>query len=304
MPDVNDQAMPAAPDRASNTSARSANADRDSSPWRLRPVLQPATVVRTLKSQIIPRLVLALRNARSATALPGEQPFDQEARDLPLVDDGIEAFAALTCGPDDGAPFRHVELLVASGRTAESIFLDLLAPTARHLGLQWELDTTDFATVTLGVSRLQRIMRRLGDSFYDAQCGAMGAETIALTIVPGEQHSFGLNMAAEFFRRAGWNLCNGPFGGYGDLNRLVHGRWFDVVGFSLSSDRGLDELRREIRTLRQESLNHDLGVMLGGPMVSAHPELVAAMGADMMSDDATTASSSALDLVRQMRARA
>jgi methanogenic corrinoid protein MtbC1 len=303
MRDANNQATSTAPDRPASAGLNP-DSDERGKRWTLKPVLQPAGVVRTLKAQILPRLVLALRNGRGSGAAPdADDAFSRV--DLRLEDDSIAAFAAMACGHDDAAPFRHVEALTATGWSAESIFLDLLAPTARHLGMQWELDTADFATVTLGVSRLQRIMRRLGDTFYDERCSTLGAESIMLTIVPGEQHSFGLSMVSEFFRRAGWNMSSGAFGsGYGDLNTLLRGRWFDVVGFSLSSDRGLDELRREIRVLRGDSMNHHIGVLLGGPMVSAHPELVAALGADMMSDDATTASDTALGLVRQMHNRA
>src|SRR6185437_15712510 len=96
----------------------------------------------------------------------------------------------------------------------------------------WETDATDFANVTIAVSRLQRIMRRLGERFFeDANRG--GDASILLTIIPGEQHSFGLSMVAEFFRRAGWNLCTGPFSSHQELTSLVHNHWFDIVGFSV-----------------------------------------------------------------------
>ena len=94
--------------------------------------------------------------------------------------------------------------------SVESIFLDLLAPAARQLGTQWEADVTDFANVTLGVSRLQRIMRRLGDTFLQRDQPRQRGESALLTIIPGEQHSFGLSMVAEFFRRAGLEPVHRP----------------------------------------------------------------------------------------------
>jgi methanogenic corrinoid protein MtbC1 len=157
--------------------------------------------------------------------------------------------------------------------------------------------------VTLAVGRLQRVLWRLGESFAaEGQRG--GGESILLSIIPGEQHSFGLSMVAEFFRRAGWNLCTGPFSSHQELTSLVHNHWFDVVGFSISSDRRLDELRKDIQDIRRNSRNRSVGVMLGGPMVMAHPDLVAKLGADIMSADATTAPQQARELIDQIKGRA
>jgi len=200
--------------------------------WRFRPTLQPVSVVKTIKTQIIPKIVLALRSAPVAKSTPKTQTAPTQ----------LEIFSALTLGADDGAAFAYVLELLAKGTSVESIFLELLAPAARLLGEQWETDATDFASVTLGVGRLQLILRRLGDRFAEEASGIHSGESVLLTIIPGEQHSFGLSMVAEFFRREGWNLCTGPFESHQELTSLVHNHWFDIIGFSVSSERRLDEL--------------------------------------------------------------
>lgn len=256
--------------------------------WRFRPTLTPVSVVKNCKAQIIPKIVEALRKTpRNADS--NEQPKPSPAAQ----------FAALALEPDDAAPFAHVEGLLAQGVSVEFIFLQLLAPAARHFGSLWESDATDFANVTIAVSRLQRIMRRLGERFVEEESHG-GGKSILLTIVPGEQHSFGLSMAAEFFRRAGWNLCVGPFASHQELTSLVHNNWFDVVGFSVSSHRRLDELKRDIDKIRHNSRNRNVGIMLGGPMVIAEPGLVATVGADMMSPDAASAPEQARILIDRM----
>ena len=108
-------------------------------------------------------------------------------------------------------------------------------------------------------------------------------------------------MVAEFFPRAGWNLCTGPFSSHQELTSLVHNHWFDVVGFSVSSNRRLEELKQDIHDIRRDSRNRHVGIMLGGPMMATHPELVASMGADMMSLDAATAPQQACGLIEQMK---
>lgn len=258
--------------------------------WRFRRTLQPVAVVKTIKTQIIPKIVLALLKAPART--PAAAP-EQQAPST------IERFAGLALGPDEGAASAYVDDLLAQGASVETVFLDLLAPAARYLGQLWEADAADFATVTLAMVRLQLIMRGLGERFCaDAAHG--NGESALLTIIPGEQHSFGLSMVAEFFRRAGWNLCTGLFSSHHELTSLVHSHWFDIVGFSVSTERRLDELKQDIHDIRRDSRNRHVGIILGGPMVMAHPELVASMGADMMSTDAATAPQQAHDLIQQM----
>lgn len=259
--------------------------------WRLKPSLKPIGVVRTIKTRIIPKLVLALTSAPKPI-----EPAKEEKSGA------IVQFAALVVGAQDEAAFAFVELSLAQGASVEAVFLNLLAPTAQHLGELWESDATDFANVTLGVSRLQMIMRRLGERFCEQGRQADGGgKSALLTTIPGEQHSFGLSMVAEFFRRAGWNLCTGPFSSHRELIALVHNHWFDVVGFSVSSDRRLDELAQDIHNIRKDSRNRHVGIMLGGPMTTRLPDLVAMVGADMISTDATIAPQQALGLVEQMK---
>jgi methanogenic corrinoid protein MtbC1 len=292
MTDVNEQSFSAGT-KADSAVARAARPLRSRVPaplWRFRPSLQPVGVVRTIKARIIPKIVLALLSTPKTP-----EPVKQEGLNE------IAQFAALALGEQDGAAFAFVQEVIARGTSVDSVFLDLLAPTARHLGELWESDTVDFANVTLAVGRLQMVMRQLGDAFFEQVSRTDGGESALLTTIPGEQHSFGLSMVAEFFRRAGWNLCTGPFSSHQELTSLVHNHWFDVVGFSVSSDRRLEELKKDIRDIRRDSRNRNVGIMLGGPMMAQHPDLVASIGADMMSLDAMTAPQQARGLIAQMK---
>jgi methanogenic corrinoid protein MtbC1 len=261
--------------------------------WRFRPTLKSAGMVRAIKTQIIPKIVLALRTLPLQRA-----PTHVE----PIASFDMEQFSRLVLGNDDDAACTYVESLRAQGTPVESIFLNLLAPVARQLGELWESDLTDFANVTLAVSRMQRIMRQLGETFGDDQRKA-GAGSVLLTTIPGEQHSFGMSMVAEFFRREGWEISAGPFSSHRELISLVQDRWFDIVGFSVTSDRRLDELKRDIHDIRRDSRNRNVGIIVGGPMMITRPELSNALGADMMSVDASTAPRQASDLVTAMKSR-
>lgn len=292
MTDVNEQSFSAGinSDTAVAQAARPQRSRLPAPIWRFRPTLQPVSVVRTIRTRIIPKIVLALRSTPK-TPEPAKQ-------DRP---DAISQFAAFVMSDNDAAAFAFVREMMVQGTPVQAVFLNLLAPTAQHLGELWDADSTDFASVTLGVGRLQLIMRQLGELFYEQGTPADGGESALLTTIPGEQHSFGLSMVAEFFRRAGWNLCTGPFSSHQELTSLVHNHWFDVVGFSVSSDRRLGELKQDIHDIRRDSRNRNVGIMLGGPMMARDPGLVASMGADMMSLDATNAPQQARELIENKK---
>lgn len=241
-----------------------------------------------LRGGILSTIALAFRTRRDRPAPDHAAP------------DEIVAFSNLAVGDDDNAAFAYVETLRLTGASIETILLDWLAPAARHLGALWETDAVDFVTVTLGVSRLQRIMRRLGEALIDSAPGMSDGHSVLLTIIPGEQHSFGLSMVAEFFRRAGWHISTGPFASHQELATEVAAHWFDIVGFSVSSDRRLAELRHDISAIRTQSCNRHVGIMLGGPMIALQPELMATMGADLLATDAATAPLQADRLVHRL----
>ncbi|MFC0241679.1 cobalamin B12-binding domain-containing protein [Rhodopseudomonas telluris] len=261
--------------------------------WRYRAPIAGDGIARSIHTQILPKVGLALRSMSfPKTPAPAEPaaPFE------------VQQFTLLIVSADERAAFAYVENLISRGTPTDLIFLNLLAPVARRLGEMWEDDTTDFANVTLGVSRLQRILRSIGENYLEANdVQRIGA--VLLTTIPGEQHSFGLAMVAEFFRHDGWDICMGPFGSHRELASLVAERWFDLVGFSVTSDRRLDELKRLIQDIRRESRNRRIGIIVGGPILVDRPELANTLGADMSATDGAHAPQLARALLPMLKGR-
>lgn len=204
--------------------------------WRYRRPIGGDGIARTIHTQILPQIGLALRSMSFPTT---PAPAD------PAAPFEVQQFTLLILGFDERAAFAYVENVISRGTPTDLIFLNLLAPVARRLGEMWEEDTTDFANVTLGVSRLQRILRHIGENYAEA-ADVQRSGSVLLTTIPGEQHSFGLAMVAEFFRNDGWDICTGPFGSRLELASLITERWFDLIGFSVTSDRRLDEVKQLI----------------------------------------------------------
>ncbi len=227
----------------------------------------------TVAAQVIPRLVLAGRAAFAPAAAPL----------IALAD--VTSLAEAAVSPEEGAALGVVASARARGVPLESIYLDLLAPAARHLGELWDNDTTDFSTVTLGLWRLHGVMRAVGPAFWQPTARRLQTSRALLSPVPGAQHNFGVMMVADFFRRAGWSVWCEPATTAINLTDLVRAEWFAVIGFSIGTQIHVDELASCIRAVRRASRNRALGVMVGGPLVNERPELVQLVGADATARD-------------------
>jgi len=55
---------------------------------------------------------------------------------------------------------------------------------------------------------------------------------------------------------------------------------YDCVGFSISCTKHLAGLARDIKRIRQMSTNRDIRIVVGGPLVTKDPTIVARVGAD------------------------
>ena len=248
-----------------------------------------------IEHEIIPRLMLAHRVTEACPVMPalvGERigPHD------------VEDFAKLVLASGEDLPLACVESLRARGISVESIYLDLLAPTARYLGHLWAEDLCDFTEVTVGLGRLQQVLRELSPTFE--RTGELPDNGLRALLLPspGEQHTFGLVMVGEFFRRGGWQVAGGPWETALDAPSMVSTEWYDLVGFSLGAEVHLDALRDCIAVVRRNSRNRGVAIMVGGPIFIEHPEFVERVGADALGTDGREAPGLAARMIVERRA--
>lgn len=198
---------------------------------------------------------------------------------------------------------NYVDELRFRGAPLEDVYLDLLAPAARRLGDLWLEDKCDFTEVTVALWRLQQVTRELGPVFHgNADLVAPGPRAL-LVPLPGEQHTFGLSMVVDFFRRAGWGVWSGAVGSNSDLASLVRGQSFALIGFSVASYGRLEQVASAIRLVRRATCNPHAGIMVGGPAFAEHPELAAAAGADATAIDGRQAVTQANTLLAFLAGR-
>lgn len=249
-----------------------------------------ALLVSTIESEIIPRLMLVHRSGVNDAPVP--QLVDGLIAEIHVLE-----LAQLVLRAESPTISAYVSRIRTAGVSLESLYLDLLAPTARHLGDLWDDDQCDFSEVTLALWRLQQIVYQHSPSFGTEANGCTGGRRILLASVPGEQHSLGLLMVTEFFRRAGWDVhAESPISS-ADLPGLVASDWFDVAGLSTGSECRLDVLAGSIREIRRASRNRMIRVMVGGPLFVIHPEYMMTVGADATAADAQQAVIQAENLI-------
>ncbi|MDI9330460.1 MAG: cobalamin B12-binding domain-containing protein [Alphaproteobacteria bacterium] len=165
------------------------------------------------------------------------------------------------------------------------IYLQGITEATRVLGCWWLSDEIDFASVTVGSSRLLRLLYDLSPQFLADATPPLGA-TVLMLAEPESQHTMGLFMLSEFFRRAGWYTLVEQPRLDADFLRLISGHWIDVLALSVSTERQLLALKILVRQARQVSPNPHLVVIAGGPLALSQPKLLADLGVDWVGHDA------------------
>ena len=258
--------------------------DHEMRPARPRPsksggALKQTALDRTIEGEIIPRLMLA----HGSFGFGGAKSLEQDEI-LPAPFEVVE-FARLAMMQPVNVGFAYLEVLRVRGASLETLFIELIGPAARHLGYLWKNDLCDFVDVTVGLNRLQQMVRELSPAFETETEHRSSTRRALLVPAPGEQHGLGLSMVQEFFRRAGWHVHPVTPQSVDELKSIVRRERFDVIGFSLSCEACLPALASTIQTIRKVSKNQAAGIMAGGRVFNENPELVGRVGADSTAID-------------------
>mgnify|MGYP003336039482 FL=1 len=208
-------------------------------------------------------------------------------------------FGASVLGVEDAQQLARLSLQATSNLHAQialwqrrgldwpQIYLEGITEAARVLGRWWLCDEIDFASVTVGSSRLHRLLYDLSPQFLAGAQAPLGT-TALLLAEPESQHTMGLFMLSEFFKRAGWyTLVEQP---RLDANvlRLLSSHWVDVLALSVSTQRQWPALKALVRQARQLSPNPRMVIIAGGPMAMEHAGLLQELGVDWVGEDAAS----------------
>lgn len=238
-------------------------------------------LARTVVSEVVPRLVLAHRDAAA-------QPAPAAAARARVLKREVAAFTELLLDGDVPRAEAVVAALRSRGATLEQVCLELMTPAARRMGDAWLEDTRDYTDVTLGMWRMHGILRGMDAVFQPQADTPQGVPRRALiTAVPGATHVFGGDMVAGFLRLAGWEVCNEAVESGEELAALVRRGRFAVIGLSAGCTADLRALAELIGLVRRASgRQRPVGIMVGGSIVECQQRQVLRIGADAVAVDA------------------
>jgi len=241
---------------------------------------QSDTVNTIIESEIIPRLLMAHSGAKGQSS----------ARRLRTISpDDASRFALLPLRLEAASLLEEVNGFIAQGASVETICLDLLAPAARKLGEMWERDECDFLDVTMGLWRLQEVMREIAARSPAEHGGLRMPRSALFSPMPGDHHNFGTLMIEEVFARGGWQSEALVKPERRELLDRLARQPFDLVGLTLGRDCPSAALGSLIKAMRNVSANPHIIVLVGGRMINAHPEMTSEVGADGTGADALAA---------------
>ncbi len=256
-------------------------------------------LLHTIESEIIPRLLVAHQAVppEPQAGVAGDRRAEP-AQQAAVAGQGTRAadvreFARIVSQHDLRVAASFIEALRTRGMPLERIYLELLAPAARLLGEWWEQDVRDFTQVTAALCRMHQLLHQYSSAFGTGAAATPSAPRILLAPLPGEQHTFGLIMVGEFFRREGWDVWDLNPRDIPSLTERLHGQHFDVLGLSVAHASRLAEVPTLIRKARAASRNRTLRVMVGGAPFVADPARALTCGADTLAVDARGAPSAA-----------
>ncbi|MFM2036618.1 MAG: hypothetical protein RL459_1883 [Pseudomonadota bacterium] len=249
------------------------------------------SLLAVIEKQIIPRLLNVRQFFKSVSK-------DLQAEDFEVESSEFEAYTQHCLKGDVLKANSVVDALMARGLSQERVFLELITPSARQLGIWWEQDLCDFIQVTSGLAIMHQTIYRLG---YESPAGPRhegASERVMLACAPGSQHFLGLTIVAEFFRKAGAEVVLEISSSESELVRAVANEWFDVIGISVALEAQVPSLPLLIAQLRASSGNPKVRVVLGGPVFLLKNYLPQALGADSIFTDAREAVGAIKRLIR------
>jgi methanogenic corrinoid protein MtbC1 len=198
-----------------------------------------------------------------------------------LVDDATVASisrALLDLNPARMAMLRQD---LRRARISDTDLVDCYFPeVARHLGCAWAGDDAPFTDVTIGVARMQAMLREIGRDWTSNVAAEAASATVLIVLPEGEQHSFGAMLLAGQLRRQGISVRLEVGTQTSGLRRLVEGRFFDCAMISVACEEKLDQCRGVVAALKDGSRGR-LWVAVGGPVLDRPIDVRSLTGADI-----------------------
>ncbi len=201
------------------------------------------------------------------------------------VDPDLVASIARAVAAPDLAVFEALRPDLRRARISDIDLVDGYFPAvARFLGCAWAEDSAPFTEVTIGVARMQAILRQVGRDWTSNVEAGPESCTVLMVLPDGEQHSFGAMVLTGQMRRQGISVRLEIGSPPGLLRQIVRQQHFDCAMISIACEEKLDHCRKVVDALRAGSVGR-LHVAVGGAVLDRPVDVGGATQADIVTND-------------------
>jgi methylmalonyl-CoA mutase cobalamin-binding subunit len=195
--------------------------------------------------------------------------------------------ARLITASQSGTKSAFAELLaeVKRARITLAALADIYIPlAARRMGEAWHDDQMSWLDVSIGVGRLQSLLREIGTAWVADQAGDTGHGTVMFIVPDREQHTLGPMVATGQLRRYGVSVCLRIAPTINEMRSLMVARRFDGVMISVSTRDKLESVAKTVHILRS-MVTEPVPIIVGGAVMTKAEEIISITGADFSSND-------------------
>ncbi|MGV8952395.1 MAG: cobalamin B12-binding domain-containing protein [Cypionkella sp.] len=191
--------------------------------------------------------------------------------------------AASLAGTKDA--FASLLSEVRRSRISLAALADVYIPeAAQRMGEAWHEDQMSWMDVSLGVGRMQSLLREIGSAWAADQAGDAGHGTVLLLVADREQHTLGPMVLMGQMRRYGVSVCLRMAPSYAELRTLLTNRQFDGILISVSTKDKLEAVGKTVEFLRS-IMSKPSPIIVGGAVMSKVEDPASLTGADFSSND-------------------
>jgi len=162
---------------------------------------------------------------------------------------------------------------------------DIYVPAVAHiLGEAWCSDHSSFAEVTIGMSRLQTALRRLGPEWRPDYTTPSAADTVLVVVNADMYHTLGAILISGQLRRAGLTVVLSIGEDPAHLSRILSAGEHKAVLVSSAIGEPLDSVRKLVDIVKTAQPARR-PVVLGGSILGSDADLRALTGVDYVTSD-------------------
>lgn len=190
---------------------------------------------------------------------------------------------------DDGEVHDRVRACMQAARVRLHDVIDHHVPeAARRLGRDWHDNRRSFADVTIGVARLQGLLRDLVAQMREDAVRDADAPGVAVVVMENEFHTLGAMVVGQQLRRMGISVQLVIGQTEPEILQSVAQDHFDAILVSVSRTECLASVRKLVEKLKNATVA-PTPVVIGGLAVSDEAEIRVLTGADHVATDARDA---------------